>query len=1206
MNNSLKTILGATQEAAMNNTKEETIMAKSMKVTMGATEEQGNKEYKVNRGKALALRSKLELFDTVEGCRSQQSLVKINVLEKGFNRKVINVQEGTLLRALRTNESSVSTRVIDLDGYKKEYSKFNNDVVIINLSDIAETDYIKYFSTDFWISVEFNEVIVRNEAIDGYVNWANSAIVEGFNPGSEGYVRFKTAFMSPSQEKKQEVTCLKFNGDVIEFERILNSITNGLYSVLKTEEAQLGYTQLVKTSVYSAQGLAPNANMTNYEINSFALLLSKDKRKAFDGGGYFKSKAGFPIGLGAQMRNFGSDKWFGLSLDTKTINDIIKHHANGEVIYVEKEIALGNITRDEVQGLITSTFNRENRGPWAEKVIVMGIEYGTPDMFIDLNIVKTPMNFNNLLPGSLKILDLAGPTKSNGKVVMGSQMCFSLLLSEEGRQLMDDILLETISNALNAGSETTVSNIKELSPILRSLYNFTGTNEEKQLLVTRSNELIGLLLEEYNNVSPKIMTREMFEEGLEYSAGLIDSINPLWARTMDNGTKRNLTKALSNKFSNILSEIQPEVEGIFTRVLADPGAEFGVEILLDNEVFCMDLPLGKVIAIRSPKGGIREQGVYINLSLEEVSMRISNSNISNSNKRTTISIFSSLRRDSPVMFVPSSDEVKLLHSGMDFDFDGMTVITDKRVVDLLKSLQPVIVNVTDEGNTTEGQELFAFNTDSISILIDNQFNNGNLPVGPVCNHNHTWIMMLSDLKFARTALSFQFGASGFETEYKGLSYSDSKGFNRLYVEINAKKTDNLLEEFANLNFKEISDNDVERVINDINVIMNRYIQKTIDASKSGEKIEIPESLLINEVVQCLSLGDIVFSTDAEEIEGAREIIEGKLSVKIATSNTTHQLVQVGKKKKFIFNDFYHTARRDTARVVTALLKSMIQTDARLDEETTIRRNSVEFNVNEFITFKNIFGDLNAFKRNNLELASENEKSDINNDFRDTIGFLSNTIRSATDNLTAEERVLAAMDVATNKTSDLNAAASMFPAATLDLEYLILIAKHKSGINFVGSVIKNATEISEGQSIEVLENNILESKMTVEIANGIYTVREFDGKFYATESIESIITPMLTRDKRFIVRLSAGQDFNKIASQLGETVKITNFKSNIAGKDLIDLKHRLDLPSGLSNYANKVNKTESKVIKRVISTTKNKRGLEVNQMFLCLEMIARTR
>ena len=1137
----------------------------------------------------LYLRSKKELFYSCEGSRERQTLLKVSVYEDAFASKVIEVQESPILR---DGEFNIASKTIETAGYKKNYDRFNSGVTILDLGGIAGTDYISYFLKEFWISEDFKRLITISPETGHYIDWVEKVVIEDFDPKDESFIRLKTAFMSPSQEKACEVTCLSWDGNKRRLERSLNKATKGMYEVLKANGKNLTYTKLVKLGARMAQGLAPSANMKNYNLSSAAIILSKDARAFADGGGYFKEKKGFPIGLGAQMRNFGPDKWFGLCIDPKTINDLTLHY--GPVVYVEREIKDGNVTREQVQKYLEQAF--EGEGPWAEKTVVLGAEHGAPDLLMDLNIVKCSTDFSSLFPTGLKVLDLAGPT-SGDKIVLGSQMCFSLLLSQEGRDLMQELLLETIAEAIVPNSKENQKDCKLLCNLLKDIR--TASKEDKAALKQESNIVVERILSRYYSMRPRILSFDEFEEGLSYSTGLIDSINPSWARSMDQGTKRSIEKALANKMAKTLSEFQPEVEGKFCRVLADPSAEFSLNLLADDEVCSPSLPEKEVVGIRSPKAGVFEQGIYKNISVKEILNRINKLSLNNRNKRTLRGLYNALRRGSNIAFVPASSEIKLLHSGMDFDFDGMTEITDQRIVKVLKKYPPVIVKVTDEGNTSEDDTRFDFDMNYIEVLIKQQFNNGNLPIGIVCNHNHTWVMMLGDLKLARKVLAYQFGG-GNATEYVGLEYQPIN-FNRLLVEIDSKKTNNILEELHCLDYDKLDDKTTTRILKDINVIMNRYIQKTIDASKSGEVITIPDELLINEVVQTASLSGVDFNLYSKTPKYYDSVVENKLAVKINKAGTTYIPVQVRDKKKFLFNDVYHQVRTDVARVATRLLMELVKKEARIDETTVLARDRVKFNLKEFIEYKSIFGDVNAHKINISKGVCNEELANINADFRDTLSYLGNTIRLATPSMTPEERVLAAIKVATDTRKSVNACASMFPSATLPWEYLLLVSQHEAGIDFVGEPIKyiETLNLQDGEEIRVINKSIA-AEGFIDVPDGLYIVREHDNKFYATKSIKELVAPLLVTDNKLIVRLKYNQDFETISKELdGEEIKISTYKYGVS-KDCVNGKYEIVLPSGKSGYSKVVNNTTSSTKKQVLSTTNNAEGSSIRQMFLCLE------
>ena len=1084
----------------------------------------------------LQLVSKKEFFGNT---RTRQAFVKLTVLEDGFDAEVIEVQTSAYLRNMETE-----VKAITIDGFTKTYKNFNSEIIVMSLSGLGGEDskaYINFFNEEVYVSEDLNRLVVKSPETGALIDYNAKAVVN--KEEVENFMRFKPAFMSPAQEKKMEATCIAFDGDKEAFENRLDEISNGMYSTLKEEGNGLSYEKLVKVGANFAQGLAPSAEMVDYACNGIAIMFSKTKREFADGGGFFVAKDGFPVGTGAQMRNLGSDKWFGLGIKRRTMAGIIDFY--GDVIYIPE-------VTEVIQRDLAAAFKGE--GPYAEKTVILGIDHGTPDCFIDLNILKTPIDFTKGVPSALRVLDLAGPSKDE-KVTFGSQMCFSLLLNKEGRELMKTLLQETVES----------------------------------------------LFDDYEIKTPKVMGFDEFEKSLNFTGGIINTINPEFAR-MDRSLKRSNEKALSNAISWALSEYQAKVSGKFCRALADFGAEFGVEILAENEVFSLDLPAGEeVVGIRSPKGGIKEQGVYRNVELAEILERIEMF-MDKAKAKVAAEIFSSIRKGSGVVVVPSTDLVKLLHSGMDFDFDGMTFITDRRVVGIMKAQKPVIVEVTDEGNANVSDEKFGFGADYMTTLIDRQFNNGNEPVGIVCNHNHSWVMLLGDLKLARKVLADRFG-NGKELDYDGLTY-EALELNREFVKIDGELTLDIIDQIRAVNKMAVKDEVIVRVIEDINVMMNRYIQKTIDASKSGEKIEIPECLLANNIVKTASLSSInflLYGKPAIDEEGAyAEIVEGKFYVKINTADTTYKKVKVGKVFMFKFSDVYHDIRREVARFAANKFRKMVKEEVKLDDELMLRREAVEYSKPFFVKAKGIYGDMTSDRAIRSEGKRMEERAAINKDFRETVGYLANTVRMSTAVMDAEERALAAMDVATKKDESVYAAPSTFPSVVLAEEYVALAASHSAGINFVGERIKG-DNLVDGQKVSILNGYRLEGfACDTELPDGTYVVREYDGQFYITRTVKEMLAERLATDSRIIVRLNGGEDFEAVKENIlaaGNKVEISTWKK-FGDKDSIN-GFALDLPKGKGNYNRLLDGMEANADKLVISQIRDRNGEFVDNMFVCM-------
>lgn len=1110
------------------------------------------------RVKLLEKRRKEEVLDN--GSRERVAINKLSFkmniereAQKWVSRELIEVQESTYLRKLSKGEESVT-----IDGYTKIYDNVSKEMLIVNLKSVAETSYIdEYFTEEVLFNRITGEAYVKSITKGHILPWkAPGNEREELKPlnleellEEKGMERYRVAFISPSQEKNTEATLIKWDGNEDRWEKRLDHITGGQYSLLKELHKGVSYEKLVKLSGYFANGLAPSTEI-DYGVESIGMLFSKTRRAAADGGGFFLANEIFPVGTGAQMRSFKADKGFFLSIGDNSMDRLVRRY--GPVIHI-KEVT-DEINKDLIRA-------HKGEGPYVGKMVVIG-EKATPDFFMDLNIMKTEIDYRKI-QSTVSVLDLSGMTYGKNKVTFGSQMAYSLLTNESGKELFKELMIEVVKS----------------------------------------------YIDDYKDNTPRVISKEELLKGIEYPAGLIEKINPYWGKNVDRGIKRSMEKNLANRISKTISNIKIEVDGIFGRVLADFGLEVGDSALKEDQIYSPDLEPGqKVLGIRSPKGGVREQVIYTNVPSEELVSNIEKMKVSEEDKELVFLLFASLRKGSGVIIISSSGDVKLVHSGMDHDFDGVTFIIDQRIVREAMKHKPLIVKVNDEGNANnkgkkkEEIELFDFSADAIGMVLKTQFNNGNLSVGIVCHHNHTWVSTLSDLKFARVILSYQFGR-GENTEYIGLDYKPDD-YGREKVEIDEDLTNKVLSEISNLDAFKADDASIKKALEDINVVMNRFIQKTIDASKSGEKIVIPTELLINEVVVAGSLKEIRLIPHESETEKAITVFRNEetgdsLQLRMPRFKTSYKK----EGDNFLFSDYYNTIRKGVAKTAAKYLKEFIKETPKVDTETFLQRESIKFDKDMFLNFKYIFGNIDAFKRFLLKGSrSEAKALDIKKKFREINEYLTNTVRVSTQDMTPKDRVLAAMDVATNKKKGLYEAPSLFPSSTLALEYLLLVAEHKEGINFVGSPLQGINiGLQDGDEIRVI-NNAVAGEGFVDVEDGIYEVREFNGRLYATESIESVLTPLIETNDKFVVRFSGGIDFEEAKASIKEDILISTWRENRKSNSANDFS--IDLPSGGSGYSEAIEGVIGKTDIVVNSYYIDQYGNKKESLFACFKQVGR--
>lgn len=122
----------------------------------------------------------------------------------------------------------------------------------------------------------------------------------------------------------------------------------------------------------------------------------------------------------------------------------------------------------------------------------------------------------------------------------------------------------------------------------------------------------------------------------------------------------------------------------------------------------------------------------------------------------------------------------------------------------------------------------------------NQQNNANRPVGVIAHEATRRALLIANKEESVTVLKEIFGDAGVNKEYKGLPEEVVKKgkvtYHKTTVSIDlARKVKSELE---NINFDAISDATRVRIIRDINAIGDMDVQRTIDSSKDGSKVEV--------------------------------------------------------------------------------------------------------------------------------------------------------------------------------------------------------------------------------------------------------------------------------------------------------------------------------------------------------------------------------
>lgn len=1073
-----------------------------------------------------------------KGVLNRQSLLKVYVLpEGGVEFDVITISTGAI-----HDRCNCSSKELEINGIRKAYERLNEELIILNLGGIAGTEYVQLFGEDIAVDIANCDIYYR-DSDSIFRSWkaptntiSMSEIVE------RGFIRVKPALMSPSQEKSHEVTCVVWNGDNEHFEDKIDRLTDGLFSIMKRVYKGVNYEKLIKLVGYMATGLAPSRKF-EYSINSIAILMNKSRMA--DGAGFIKAKGAIPVGIGVQSRNFGSDKGHYLSIREEVMKEFINNF-KAEKIHVKK------VTK-EIQRKFEEAFARENE--FSGKLLIIG--EGTPDLFMDMNIIKAPFDLTRFRRDELRVLDIS--TSSRKEIAFGSQMAQTLILNDKA----------------------------------------------KEVLIRKTEESLKALIKDFCNKEAEVfLTFDQFIEGLEYIPGLIEKINP-GMKLIDPSLYRVARETLYNKITNIVSEFRIPMSGIFARVFCDFAEDFGEKILRENEIFSPDLEKKGVkyaVGIRSPKGGLFEFNVYRIVDKKEVYKRIRSSKLKGHAKGALIRLFGSIKPGGGLAVVPASKYVMLLHSGMDFDYDGMSLFYDKDIVELFSGIRPTALLVEDEGNTS--QDTSTYSVGDMAAVIKGQFANPNLPVGVVCNHAHTWLSLLNNLDFARTVLKQMFGG-GDNTEYEPLE-REALEVGHL-VRIDAKKVEEILARIRCVDFDNAPDKTIVDILIDINHIMNRFIQKTIDASKTGESIVIHKELLINNVVDVFSLRTMRITS--KRVSKEQMAVADGLYIEVEPKGPSCRLVNKDSKIVYTFSDFIHEVRKEALRRVLPELRKIATYEPKLWPELAAARQTVVNKLcketrNDLILFKKYYGDLTGHRSTLINKINETYGRfvrdelirRVNKDYKASLEYLANSIRLATVSMNPIERILALMGIASNPREGMDAPSSSMPLNTLSEEYIILASKF-GGTKFIGERIRGTDEetLAEGGVVTVKDGMIAGSNLVVDLPDGEYVIKHIDGAVYAVKTIEEAVKDLglMKLNNKIMIRLSSGIDID--LADIPSEAKIVTWR--YAGRDAFgDLA--IDLAAGHTPYskvlANVVARVE-KAIKAEVSY-RNGKGLST---LLCL-------
>lgn len=915
--------------------------------------------------------------------------------------------------------------------------------------------------------------LVTNEAADKDVVMKDGK----FRRGVRWYI---APDYSPSQQRKTQTLMIDSTEGYEKVARMISMATNGGYDEYAGKV--MPYAKMVKAVARMGQWLAPSKDLG--EVSDFILCNYEwvDANGDILWDGMSKTRAGFyaeglsratgvrvkPAAVVGEMLQIRP--WTIKASTLVEDDDAFK-------LFIKRSMAAGRLVRFKRSELTADVQKKiaegaDGKGELAGKDIWIG-DNELPDMIFDRNALKTNFDFQS--PGRFNVLDIAKPSPANTSMQMLEKLMY--------KHRNDTLLL-----------------VKDLADeqIIKELVKDVI---DRQVKVPEFKDIASLWL---NNVA--------------------GSIAPEYATKKDKAMFRSILKNLVKRFVNNINKLKFLIDGANLRLISDTAQLHGAtNILKFGEVFSKDaehffkksgLPESewKVTVFKYPTMGMRECYTANVVSSAEIKKRIKALNVDQEIKSVLIKQYMTL--SAAVLVLPAIEELKALLAGADFDYDGATVIYNARFNEIIRrgNENPMIVKITEEKVKKEAPEAgslrdklhkqvafknnesfnkeYVFSVENFAVTFIEQVLSGNKSIGETTNINSIQIYLMYNLAKAKEVFLKAF-PEGTKQQYIGLVPEEIEidGVTCDLYKINAKIVEQLIQEMQSVEF---SDENLRKMLFDLNVIYRYYQETIIDAAKTGAKVDV-----------AIEIGKLTWAMSLTDMHGEIKWDEEKFHTYLDGS--------IAKKKDTFEDSFYKLKARFIMSLRSVIEQDIIPAEQKFNIEELARfqkyANKAHRSLVESLKMvKLLYNDLAAGHAKRMEDSeSDDEKEDSRKQFKEDISVLSAFARRLTEDFSPVERARIAKYSSMISSNGIRAdGGSQFAALALQEEYLMMLIEDFAEIDFAGQELI-ANKVYKSGDMVAFTHGIAEHALVEADINGTFEIKEFNGKLYATQKIADMVT-----------------------------------------------------------------------------------------------------
>ena len=1086
---------------------------------------------------------------------------------------------------------------------------FTKDIIMLDLSQVPSASFSMMELHVWWKGAD---TIFATEVDGQYIDLITNKVVKRKADARRIY---KVIGGSPSQLRKSQTSAFDVTDGFENMDNILEILTEGAYS--KEYGKKVTKPQLAKYVTRFFSWTAPNKVVG--VVNHPAVYFGKWCNDALDGAGYVSANfyakcmediTGIKVnpkdvlGIGVQCRPY-SAKVFAPVIEKELF----------EVLYAE---AKGVKYISEVTEEITKQLNQAfcGNGPLAGYVVVFGEEGTVPEFMSDLNGYKTVFNWG--APSNFRVLDIAKSGIAHTSIQMWEV-------------------------PLNNDPQGSVALMKEL--------------REEQF----GDVFESLFIDRKAKVPSYIETSKSL-----YAYNLIKSIAPDYVLDKDLALLKKVVEEFAERDNKASNKFKWEIAGEYSRLTSDIAlicSKLG--LLQYGEAFSPaaikyfangeNAPFGKEARVREtwakrictmfkyPKMGVKECYKFTAVTLETIKARLELLDINKTAKKAIYRFFATMKPG--MMVVPGVEWLKKQCAGLDFDYDGATIVFDSRFNALISDdncITNIILkektaqkqekattglaakisasNINKSSNSTETYALKAETLHNSYLNYINSNSDG-WSVGSITNCNSTQIAVLQLVKAAkgetreyylnlmRTMLGRWFGkgdklAEGGEGEYIGLSkhnvslcdtmdaYFDEEQSAKLdeiekelglekdvtvstygeVTDVSPSAIDRVVQEIISADWN--SEQNLIHIFEDLNDIFRFYQEIIIDSAKTGETVKV--AIAPGRAYHALEINNNTIKFDWDYKEG----LKGSKFAVVVNEKAPSM-------KKTPFKDLlFRTRKMDLAKDLEASIQAIFNSKdcgLNMNDLTVLAK---VFNTNKYLELnkafnglKKIYGDLVADRTNKIQFAGDDEEAQrlINKQFKLDVERLAATGRK----LVAQSTVSENGKIATVKMNEVRLGAYVkfisafsfdkngmgtpaanggnnFGATVFQREFLAYVIKNYamaegcSKIDYCGEKLTYNACYQDGDVVE-FKDGVNEFALTHPALNGTFTIKEYDGKFYATRSILDTI-PQTEEDDTVMFRINNEKE--RSFEEIAETLKVNADVELHAYYDVTDPRNKV--------------------------------------------------